>query len=122
MKMSLIRALCVAAAAGSIALIGAGTSVAEPVGVVPVAAPTCPDPPNYGVSCSVAPDGLTVDYSSKGGRSTSHYDKLGNFICTTQNYVGPLATVTNAPCNLADAAVRALPPFPLGQVVGSASR
>ncbi|KAA0022607.1 hypothetical protein [Antrihabitans cavernicola] len=120
MKITLIRTLGIAAAASSIALLGAGTAVAAPVGVSPT--PSCPNPLPYGqATCTVSPDKLSVTSQYYADTVTYNYDRLGNYVCASRpNVIG--YAIHDIPCNAAVAAVHALPPLPIGDWFPSASQ
>lgn len=101
---SLTRMLLGVAAAGGLALGLTPAASAHPVGPWGVEGPCVGKAPD---EClwSATGDGLTWNLYDR----TAHYDKLGNFVCQT-GYVPRDADG----CNAVMAAVRALPPAPIG--------
>ncbi|WP_416565270.1 hypothetical protein [Nocardia testacea] len=101
-----------AAAVAALTFAGAPQAVAYPVGPWGVEGPCTGIQPNQ---CPWSPseDGLTWSYKGH----SSHYDKTGGYVCNTNQWE-PLRT---AYCNTVMTLVRALPPTPIGEVLGGQS-
>ena len=100
MTSTLARNVGIAAAACSIALLGAGTAIAAPADATPVATGVaCPDPPVFTETCTVSEDGLTLTRVQHNSLATivEYYTSRGDLICRTES--GPGSNdVFNIPC------------------------
>lgn len=103
----------------AVGVAGAGLVIAPiPAGAQPIVpTPVADERPCRDLDASQCPvqpseDELTWCYRGV----CSNYDRYGNFVCTSGGTT-PLAFLTDPLCGLAMTAVRALPPFPLGEWV-----
>lgn len=112
MKSTVKYLLTGVAAAAALTFTGAPQAMAYPVG------PWGVEGPCKGLEPSQCPyshseDGLTWSYRGH----SSHYDKMGNYVCNTN----PWEAVPSAYCNAVMSLVRALPPMPIGGLLGGQS-
>lgn len=106
------RVLAGAAAAAALTLAIAPQAAAYPVGPWGVEGP-CKGLEPQQCPWSASEDGLTWSYKGH----SSHYDKLGNYVCNTNQW----EPARSAYCTAVMTLVRALPPLPVGQLLGSQS-
>ena len=99
------RVLTGVAAVGALSLGLIPQAAAYPVGPWGVEGPCVRLAPNE-CPWSHSDDGLTWSYKGH----SSNYDKLGNYVCGTGDFPGDVVY-----CNTVMAAVRALPPLPIGE-------
>ncbi|BDT86928.1 hypothetical protein GV791_24450 [Nocardia cyriacigeorgica] len=105
MKSTVTRVLAGAAAAGALTLAFAPQAAAYPVGPWGVEGPCVGLEPGQ-CPWSHSEDGLTWSYKGH----SSHYDKTGEYVCNTNQW----EPLPSAYCDAVMAAVRALPPMPIG--------
>ncbi|NKY58625.1 hypothetical protein [Nocardia flavorosea] len=112
MKSTVKYLLTGAAATAALTLAGAPQAIAYPVGPWGVEGPCagieagqCPSSPSE--------DGLTWSYKGH----SSHYDKMGNYVCNTNQW----DALPSAYCNAVMTLVRALPPMPIGGLLAGQS-
>ncbi|WP_328391894.1 hypothetical protein [Nocardia sp. NBC_00416] len=101
-----------AAAFAALTFTSAPQAMAYPVGPWGVEGPCKGSAPNQ-CPWSHSEDGLTWSYK---GHST-HYDKLGNYVCNTNQW----EPARSALCTGVMTLVRALPPIPVGELLGGQS-
>lgn len=101
-----------AAAFAALALTGAPQAAAYPVGPWGVEGP-CQGFEPHQCPWSPSEDGLTWSYKGH----SSHYDKMGDYVCGTNSW----EPARSAYCTGVMTLVRALPPIPFGQLLGSRS-